>query len=115
MKMEVVTSEVRLCKVGDELGYFHTWEQFAKPIEAGLTIGSHPAGQFSSVFGIVEFQDRVERVDPGQIRFCDEMNHDLSRMNECLNWNPLEEKEPIYLRNHMNGPFKKEDKDEKDH
>lgn len=84
MKMEVAASEVRLCKVGGELGYFHTWEQFAKPIEAGLTIGSHPAGQLSSIFGIVEFQNRVARVDPEQIRFCDGLHYDLSKMNECL-------------------------------
>ena len=46
--------ERRLCKVNNELGYFHCWEHFSKPVSAGLTIGSSPAGVISYVSGIVE-------------------------------------------------------------
>ena len=67
-----ITNERRLCKVDDKIGYFHCWEHFSKPVPAGLTIGSPPAGVISYVVGIVEFADGVERVDPTEIKFCDE-------------------------------------------
>ena len=67
-----VKKELRLCKVNNELGYFHCWEQYADVIAPGITIGSHPGGQYSRVFGIVEFDDRIERVDPSEIQFIDE-------------------------------------------
>lgn len=73
--------ERRLCQVKDELGYFHCWEHFSQPVPAGLTIGSPPAGVISYVSGIVEFADGVERVDPTDIRFCDEENHMLHVMD----------------------------------
>ena len=58
--------------VKKELGYFHCGEQYCDVIAPGLTIGSHPGGQYSRVFGIVEFEDRIERVDPSDIQFVDE-------------------------------------------
>lgn len=64
----------RLCKVDDEIGYFHVWEFYSKPLEASPLIGGAPAGVFSKVLGIVEFADGVRRVDPTDIRFCDEDN-----------------------------------------
>ena len=67
----------RLCTVGDRTGYFHTWEHFSKPLEASPLIGGAPAGVFSKVFGIVEFPDGVERVDPADIHLCDEENEML--------------------------------------
>lgn len=67
-----VKKELRLCKVDKELGYFHCWEQYCDVIAPGITIGSHPGGQYSRVFGIVEFDDRIERVDPSEIQFIDE-------------------------------------------
>ena len=67
-----IMHERRLCKVDDKIGYFHCWEHFSKPVSAGLTIGSPPAGVISYVVGIVEFADGVERVDPTEIKFCDE-------------------------------------------
>lgn len=79
MKMKIEW-ETRLCEVDGELGYFHTWEQYAEVISPGLTIGSHPGGQFSRVYGIVEFRDRVERVTPYKIKFCDEINDGLTMM-----------------------------------
>lgn len=48
----------RPCEVGNRHGYFHCWEQFS-------------GGQFSRIFGIVEFEEKVERVDPTQIKFLD--------------------------------------------
>ena len=73
-----VKKELRLCKVNKELGYFHCWEQYCDVIAPGLTIGSHPGGQYSRVFGIVEFDDRVTRIEPSKIKFVDEA-HDFLR------------------------------------
>lgn len=62
----------RPCKIGDRTGYFHMWEQYSKPLAASLLVGGEPAGVFSQIFGIVEFEDgTVERVHPTGIQFCD--------------------------------------------
>ncbi len=74
-------NELRLCKVKSELGYFHCWEHFSKPVPAGLAIGSPPAGVISYVVGIVEFDNGVRRVDPTEIKFCDEESACLYSMN----------------------------------
>lgn len=65
--------ELRPCIIpGKRKGLFHRWEQIAEPIAPGLTIGSHPGGQFSQVAGLVELEDgRITRVDPASIRFTD--------------------------------------------
>lgn len=73
--------ETRLCTVKGETGYFHTWEHLSKPVPAGVTVGSAPAGVISFVFGIVEFEDGVRRVDPTSIKFCDEQNEMLHAFN----------------------------------
>lgn len=59
------------CEVGNRCGYFHMWEQYSDVITPGIVVGSHPGGQFSRVFGIVEFEEGVERVDPTEIKFLD--------------------------------------------
>ena len=74
--------KTRSCTVGGESGYFHCWEQCTDVIAPGLTIGSQQGGQFSRVYGIVEFADRVERVEPFRIKFTDEENAFLSAMKE---------------------------------
>ena len=79
-----VEHELRLCEVDGELGYFHTWEQFSKPIPESLLRGGAPAGVISHVFGIVEFKDGVRRVDPYRIKFCDEINDVLTSMTEAI-------------------------------
>lgn len=75
-----VKKELRLCKVGETLGYFHCWEQYGDVISPGIAVGSHPGGQYSRVFGIVEFDDRVTRIEPSKIKFIDDV-HDY--LNEC--------------------------------
>ena len=75
-------NELRLCKVKSELGYFHCWEHFSKPVPAGLTIGSPPAGVISYVVGIVEFEDDIRRVDPTAIKFCDEEHATICAWNK---------------------------------
>lgn len=50
----------RLCKVKDEFGYFHCWEQHHTPT--------------SLIFGVVEFADRVEQIPLADICFVDEQN-----------------------------------------
>lgn len=74
--------ERRLCKVKNELGYFHCWEHYSEPVPAGLAIGSSPAGFVSYVSGIVEFEDGVRHVDPTEIKFCDETHATLSAWNK---------------------------------
>lgn len=74
--------ELRLCKVKDELGYFHCWEHYSEPVPAGLTIGSPPEGVISYVTGIVEFEDGVRRIDPTEIEFCDEEHAALCTLNK---------------------------------
>ena len=78
--------EHRLCKVGKEFGYFHCWEQYGDVIFPGLTVGSHPdpGGQYSRVFGIVEFYDQIERVDPTKIQFVDETHERLLEHSKMI-------------------------------
>lgn len=80
----VVKTEVRKCYVGNEIGYFQTWEHYSKSLEASPFIGGAPAGVFSKVFGIVEFTDGVRRVDPTDIVFCDEEHDILCDETEAL-------------------------------
>lgn len=82
-----VKHELRLCKVGDELGCFHTWEQWANVVDASPMVGGHPGGQVSYVMGIVEFDNGVRRVDPVKIKFCDETNAILKDFNEMKKLN----------------------------
>ena len=76
--------ETRLCEVDGRPGYFHTWEQFSKPVEASPLIGGPPAGVIAQVFGIVEFSDGVERVKPYKIKFSDEENQSLREYEKWL-------------------------------
>jgi hypothetical protein len=73
----------RLCRANGKLGYFHTWENYSRPIEANPFVGGAPAGVFSKIFGIVEFSGgSVSRVDPSDIVFCDEENEVLTSMEK---------------------------------
>lgn len=74
--------ETRLCTVEGENGYFHTWEQYSKPVEASPLRGGAPAGVFSKIYGIVEFADGVRRVDPAHIKFCDEEHAALCALDK---------------------------------
>jgi hypothetical protein len=65
----------RLCVVRGKVGYFHTWEHYSKPLpNSSATI-------YSQVYGIVEFDDCVRRVDPTEIVFRDEENDSLRMIN----------------------------------
>lgn len=76
--------------------WFHTWEQYSKPLEASPLVGGAPAGVFSKIFGVVEFKDGIRRVDPTEIKFCDEENEMLSVFNKKEskdeNWAHIHEK-----------------------
>lgn len=76
--------ETRMCTVNGEPGYFHTWEQWSKPVDESILIGGAPAGVISTVFGIVEFADGIQRVDPANIKFCDEEHGSLVAWKEFL-------------------------------
>lgn len=81
LEMEI-KQERRLCTVNSEHGYFHTWENYSEPLEASLLMGGAPAGVFSKIYGIVEFEDGIRRVDPTDIKFCDEENSILNVINK---------------------------------
>ena len=81
-----INFERRLCKVKDEYGYFHTWEQYSQPVEASLMIGGHPGGIVSFIMGIVEFSDgSVKRVPIESIQFVDDVNEELKLHKESSN------------------------------
>lgn len=70
-----IVPEKRLCKVAGEYGYFHCW-------------GTQPAtwvdgiGSTSEIVGIIEFENRVARIYPWEVKFVDEENKMLHWMNE---------------------------------
>lgn len=72
----IIKHELRPCIInGKEKALFHCWEHQAEPIPPGLTVGSHPGGQFSRVCGLVELEDgHVMRTHPGTIRFIDRLH-----------------------------------------
>lgn len=80
----IIQPERRLCTVNGETGYFHCWEQYNDVIFPGLTVGSHPGGQYSRVFGIVEFYDQIERVDPTKIQFVDATHESLLEYSKMI-------------------------------
>lgn len=65
----VIEAERRLCFINNEIGYFHCWEQFSQ-----LRTSSFGNGEFKRIYGIVEFKNRVERVEIDDIKFVDEEN-----------------------------------------
>ena len=84
-KFEIpIVHRTRNCEVDGRPGYFHMWEHFSKPVPGSLIIDGPPAGVIAQVYGIVEFSDGVERVDPCSIKFTDEDNHYLREYEEFL-------------------------------
>ena len=79
--MNNTEENLRLCEVSyRQLGYFHGWTN-------GIT---KPIGVVSNVFGIVEFEDRVELVKPEEIRFVDETHAMLVGFGKHANINEKE-------------------------
>lgn len=79
--------ERRLCIVDDEVGYFLCFEQYSDVIEQSILKGGHPGGQYSRVYGLVEFasndyrdQTHIERVSPTDIKFVDCEAADILRI-----------------------------------
>lgn len=67
-----IKMQLRPCKASGEKALFHRWEHFATPVAAGITVGSHPAGQVSHLNGIVELENgKIKRVSPEKIIFMD--------------------------------------------
>lgn len=69
---------LRLCEVSyRQIGYFHCWTNDDR-LEVFIENGTaKPIGIVSKVFGIVEFEDRVELVKPEEMRFVDETHEML--------------------------------------
>lgn len=69
-----IKPERRLCTVNGECGYFHCWEWF---------LASHgDIIRSSEIVAIIEFEDRVARIYPWEVKFVDEENQQLHWMNE---------------------------------
>ena len=74
--------KLRLCQVGEELGYFHIWEQTSSVVEPSLMVGGHPGGTVAQVYALVEFSDgSIRRVQPYEVKFVDE-THDILQANK---------------------------------
>lgn len=87
-KMELTYApELRLCKVGDELGYFHAWEQTSSVLEPSMLRGGHPGGTVVQMYALVEFADGVKRVQPYEVKFVDEQNDILKMLNQKFDTN----------------------------
>lgn len=70
--MSKAITELRPCLVNERKAYFHKWVDFSKPIPAGLTVGSAPAGIIAYTLGLVEYENgEVTEVNPNSIRFLD--------------------------------------------
>lgn len=53
---------------------FHCWSHRSEVVGESYLRGGHPAGQISSTFAIVEYEDgTVHEVDPWNIRFVDDV------------------------------------------
>ena len=82
---ELVLRPCEVKNIGKAL--FHLWEQYSKPIPAGVTIGSYPAGIVSYTVGIVEDSNgQIHRVPPEEIRFLGDImrEYDFGEENSDL-------------------------------
>lgn len=58
----------------DVRALFHCWSHCSEVVGESYLIGGHSAGQISSTFAIVEFEDgTVHEVKPWNIRFVDNL------------------------------------------
>ena len=70
----ITNSEHRTCIVDGKKALFHRWHEFCQVVEAGIAIGSHPAGQIKYTLGTVEFMDgTIHEVAPHKIQFVDNL------------------------------------------
>jgi hypothetical protein len=77
-----VKQERRLCVVNGKMGYFHCWEHYSRPVEPSPMIGGAPGGVISFVRAIVEFPEGIGYVDPKDLKFRDEENVYLHRLQK---------------------------------
>lgn len=72
--ISIEQNEYRPCTVDGKKALFHRWYEFNDVVDAGLTIGSHPAGQLKFLYAIVEYEDgTIEEVAPPKVKFSDGM------------------------------------------
>lgn len=58
---------------------FHCWSHRSEIVGESCLRGGHPAGQVSSTFAIVEFEDgTVHEVEPWNIRFIDRLTDEYN-------------------------------------
>ncbi len=77
--------EFRPCLFKDKKALFHKWEEVSQAVEAGIVIGSHPAGWLKYTFAIIEFENgEIAEVSPTLIKFLDsEENFSKYCFKEC--------------------------------
>lgn len=82
MRNIVIETEKRLCSVEGRTGYFLAWEHYSDIIPPSLLQGGHSGGVFSRLYGIIEFDTGIERVDPIDVKFCDQTHAELCSLVE---------------------------------
>lgn len=72
----------------DVRALFHCWSHCSEVVGESYLIGGHSAGQISSTFAIVEFEDgTVHEIEPCNIRFVDNLTMEYS-FEEKRNYEP---------------------------
>lgn len=64
--------KLRPCLFKDKKALFHRWDEVSQAVEAGIAIGSHPAGWLKYTLAIIELEDgKIVEVSPTLIKFLD--------------------------------------------
>lgn len=72
-------TRLRLVEVNGRPGYFLHWEDYSYPfITANMGEGDYPPGWMKQTYALIEFSDGVERVDPTDVKFVDDINESLA-------------------------------------
>lgn len=92
---------LRLCIVGNEYGYFHRWGEVSKTFAYG-----NGTSDLKYSFGIVEFADRVVKVEVEDIVFVDDINKQLKNLNvkrEYQDVSDPKERSRVYSKAFLSG------------
>lgn len=72
IKRKVGKTELLIQKEEKHKALFHCWSHRSELYDASPMIDSHPGGQVSGTFAIVEYEDgTIHEVEPTQIKFAD--------------------------------------------
>lgn len=66
------TSNLRLCKVGQEIYWFHGFTQISQIVPPSLMRGGHGGGVVAGAYAVLEHQDgTVELAEAQRVQFLD--------------------------------------------